>query len=361
MKASVNDGMILLDTVPTFLLGFYYETKERKPVHVAEGLEKMGKAGFNLVTSNMRLGDDEFRTVLDLARKHRLYVIGEDKQFVAQTAKFSPHEALLGWIISDDAGDHDTSEEIRRYHQEFKAKFPQLLSYLSVSSWSKKARENAACADLIGGQCYPIDYPFANAPLGLPNRLYEAYHVFAEGTREAFWHGKPAIANVQAFDWGTDRSVAGKMGPAPIEVRNMAWQAIVAGQKGILFYSYDVGKTGVRHDAGLWQACAGFSQDLTNCGLRDTLARYRPNVLTTKDPDVIATIWEPPKTRPVIVVNTSKWESRKVVLKLPYGTLPKLQVRLGKASIVDAEIVVELPPAEVAVFTLPENINENQR
>lgn len=342
------DGELVLRGVPTFLLGFYYETRERTVAQVAEGLDKMGQGGFNAVFSNPRLGEAEFKTLLQRAHDLGLVVLGEDEPFLGNLEKFAAHPALLGWCISDDAGDHATPDEIVAHHEQLKKRLPNHLTYLSISGWSKKIEENAWPADLIGVQCYPVDYPFNNATPGLPNPLSEAYFVFAQTAREAYWHKKPAIANVQAFDWGTDRSAVGKLGPAPLELRNMAWQAVAAGVKGILFYSYDTGNAGVRHDPALWEVCQQFATELLP--LCSTLATHRPTVLPTGDREVIGVVWKTPMAMDILVVNTSKWNKKTITLRLPTEFKGDGKSLLGNLKRTANQLVGELLPLEIAHY-----------
>jgi hypothetical protein len=344
--STVADGKILLAGIPTFLLGFYYETRERTTPQLIELLDKLGASGFNALHSNPRRGEAEFRELLQRAHDQGIHVIGEDVPFLENLEKYADQPALLGWSVSDDAGDHATPEEIAAHHLTLQKRFPNHLTYLSISGWSKKLAENAWPADLIGVQCYPVDYPFENATPGMPNPLYEAYHIFHQAAREALWHGKPAIANIQAFDWGTGRSVTGKQGPTPLEVRNMAWQAVVAGVKGVLFYSYDTGATGVRHDPALWDACAQFARELRP--LSQVLAQYRPTVLTTQERGVVAVRWVTERFVDTIAINTSKWEKKSLSLSLAAKFEGKTENFLGKLTRVEDDLKGELSPLEVA-------------
>ena len=323
----IDEGKILFSGVPTFLLGFYYETRKRTTQQLVELLDKLGESGFNTLHSNPRLGEEEFRDLLQRAHHQGIHVIGEDLPFLENLEKYAHHSALLGWSISDDAGDHATPEEIAVHHHALRKRFPEHLTYLSISGWSKKLAENAWPADLIGVQCYPVDYPFGNATPGMPNPLYEAYHIFHQAAREAFWHGKPTIANVQAFDWGTGRSVTGKQGPTPLEVRNMAWQAVAAGVKGVLFYSYDTGDTGVRHDPALWESCAQFARELNP--LRKVIAQHRPTVLPTGERGIVAVRWTTEQFVDTIAINTSKWDKKSLSLPPPAMLGGKTESLLG--------------------------------
>ncbi len=341
-----NNGELLLSGAPMFLLGFYYETPERKANQVAEALEKMGHSGFNVVFSNPRLGETEFKSLLQQAHFYGIHVIGEDLPFVENEAKYSASPALLGWSIADDAGDHAPPEEIAARHRELKAHFPKHLTYLSISSWSKNIAENAWMADLIGIQCYPIDYPFPNPSPGMPNPLYEAYHVFQKAAREAYWHDKPAIANVQAFNWGEVKGQSGKRMPTPLEVRNMAWSAVAAGVKGLLFYSYDAGRSGVRHDPAVWRICQQFAREFKP--LQSVAAAHRPTPLPTGDREVVAVRWATAKSIDFLIINTSTNTKKTVSLQLQAGTKGKMEYFLGDMRRTEHTLTGEVPPTEVA-------------
>ena len=326
-----SDGILLVDGTPTFLLGFYYESRNRTTEETRRALEKMSDAGFNTVYLNTLGRLDEFKHVLDMAAQVGMHVVAEGPRWEETVTRLGNHPSLLAWSVGDDMGDHDPAEAIAAKTHEVHRLVPGLLTYGSVSGWSRRWEENAHTVDLVGGQSYPIDYPFGNRPPGIAHPHTEPYHVFARGARAAAWHGHPAIANVQAFSWSEQRSNV-PVWPSGSEVRNMAYQAVAAGAKGVLFYTWE-GKQGPSQGEELWEACRRMSTELPS--LIPEVATSRPVPMHTQDAEVFAAYWPSEDGLLLLVVNTSKWEVEEVELRLPEGIEGTLRQVVG-----DGESVV---------------------
>jgi hypothetical protein len=294
-----------------FPLGFYHVSHRRTSQQRLEALQDIAAAGFNIIHAGCGNLDD-YNDFLDEAERLGVYVITEfnDIDYHLVVKKFANKAAVIGWNIADDAGDHKTKAQILDMQKQVKALDPRHYTYVSVSNWSKKWAEFADAGDLIGGQSYPIGYPFKNKPKGLPNTLIEVNHVFNIGQKEATKHGRPVIANIQVFKWDN------KQLPTSKEVYNMTYQSLLAGVKGILFFAYDDGGENQIHANGkLWDLLKSVAPELNK--LSPVLIDGTLTKLNTKNEQLLAGQWKYQNSLYVIVANTSQTKTIATSMTIP--------------------------------------------
>ena len=292
-----------------FPLGFYYRLSAN-PERRIDALQNIANAGFNCIFAAWdKL--DAYDLFLDQAQRRDIQIITELKGANVDTVKyFKDKPAAFGWGIADDAGDHQSSIEILADHNKIKAIVPQDYTYISVSGWSRKWSQYAHSADLIGGQYYPIDYPFDNRIAGLPNELISVYHVFNSGRTEADKHQRPVIANLQTFRWkGKGRW------PTSKEVYNMTYQALLAGVKGIIFYTYDDNESSIMENPELWNSVKSLVPEIKQ--LTPILLNGKFKKLETNDPELLAGKWTYQNKVYLVAINTSSSKTLPINLKIP--------------------------------------------
>lgn len=296
------------DDQPFFPFGFYCSSFN--PNQRMEALRNIAAGGFNTIFifwDNL----DDYGAFLDEAKRLGVHIITELRgdSHLAIVNQFKDKSAVLGWGIADDAGDHQSSDEILAFHRQVKAADSKHYTYVSVSNWSKKWAGYAHVADLIGGQSYPIGYPFNNRPKNLPNDLSEVNYVFNLGRSAAHKHNRPVIANLQTFSW------EGQRWPTPHEVYNMTYQALLSGVKGIIFYIYDDGESRIREHPDVWNMLKSLVPEIKKLSpalLEGTFTR-----LNTQLSDLFAGQWTYGNIIYVVVLNTSRTKTRQVSLPIP--------------------------------------------
>lgn len=294
-----------------FPLGLYHVSHRLTSQQRMEALRDIAAAGFNVIHAGCSNLDD-YNKFLDEAERLGVYAITEfnDVDYHVVVKKFANKAAVLGWNIADDAGDHKTKAQILDMHRQIKAIDPRHYTYVSVSNWSKKWAEFADAGDLIGGQSYPIGYPFKNGPKGLPNTLIEVNHVFNIAQKEAAKHNRPVIANLQVFKWDNKRL------PTSKEVYNMTYQSLLTGVKGILFFAYDDGgKNQIHANDKLWERLKSLAPEINK--LSPVLREGTLTKLNTKNEQLLAGEWKYRNSLYVIVVNTSPTQTIATSMTIP--------------------------------------------
>lgn len=310
---AIQVNSIKINEKPFFPLGFYHISFQLEIQKKMEALRDMAAAGFNTIHASCN-DLNEYNTFLDEAERLGVYVITEFKgtEPLDVVAKFKNKPAVLGWSIADDVGDHENSYQILEIHKKIKAIDPKHFTYISISSWSKKWDDYAHVADLIGGQSYPIGYPFNNRPKKLPNHLIEVNYVFNKARTAADRYQHPVIANLQTFSWKESHF------PTPDEVQNMTYQALLSGVNGILFYTYEDRENRIKEHPDVWNRLKLIRAEINKMSPVLLLGTVRK--LNTKWNDVLANLWTYRNIIYVVIINTSQTETRQVSLLFPFQT-----------------------------------------
>ena len=330
-----------------FPLGFYYRLSVN-PERRIDALQNIANAGFNCVFAAWDKLDG-YDLFLDEANRRDVQVITELKGANVDTVKyFKDKPAAFGWGIADDAGDHQSSAEILAAHNRIKAIVPQDYTYISVSGWSRKWSKYANSADLIGGQYYPIDYPFDNRVAGLPNELISIYHTFNIGRTEAAKHRRPVIANLQTFRWkGKGRW------PTSKEVYNMTYQSLLAGVKGIIFYTYDDNESSIVENPELWNSMKSLVPEIKQ--LTPVLLNGKFKKLETNHPELLAGQWTYQNKVYLVAINTSSNKAYPITMKTPRPTIVAKPLFPGRPSGLKAQngnVKGVIQPTDVHVYEL---------
>jgi len=246
-----------------------------------ETLRKISAAGFNTVLSYGYGTDNGQGEYLDRAKKHNLNVIyslkgmypkkrdGNMDYFLSLSRnlinRWKLHDALLAWYINDELNEA-WIPHIKRLYQVVKENDPDHPAY-QVLYQENILSKYMDITDVIGMDSYPIgiaenlSQTIRRANLSVNTSL--AFRQSA-GVPKGVWH----VA--QIMDWSTYK----KMKPTPPsldEMRNLAYQAIISGAKGLLFYSYfdlmketgkSAGESPERFRAKRWQDIATMCTEL---------------------------------------------------------------------------------------------------
>ncbi|WP_193198739.1 hypothetical protein [Nostoc sp. MG11] len=348
-----SNSTIRIKGKPFFPFGFYHESYNLTFQQLIQAVRDLAAAGFNTIFASCD-NLDNYGVFLDEAERVGVFVITSFNvdDPLAVVKKFKDKPAVLGWGIADDVGDHETRNEILAFHKQIKAIDPKHFTYISISGWSRKWLGHSNIADLIGGQSYPISYPFNNKPKGLANDLSTVHHVFNIGRFEANKYNRPVIANLQTFRWEEGRW------PTANEVYNMTYQALLAGVKGILFYTYEGYKdNSIRQKPDVWSRVKSIVPEinrLTPVLLEGTLTK-----LDTKFDDVLAGQWIYGNSVYLVVLNTSQTETRQVVITIPTpakgSAQPLFSGRPSGMRFQDGKLRGFIKPEDVHIYQLSQS------
>ncbi len=154
----------------------------------------------------------------------------DERPFIeSRVSQFRDHPALLAWYLNDELGLEylPRLEAHQQWLEELDPHHPTWVVLYQVEQVNQYART----FDVIGTDPYPI-------PEYSSRRAAAWTRQTVQGVRGA----RPVWMVPQVFNWGTYRSdpqeKAGLRPPTLAEMRSMAWQCLVHGAKGLIFYSF---------------------------------------------------------------------------------------------------------------------------
>lgn len=303
-----RNGTTIISGKPFFPFGFYNVAWYSTTQQLIQDIQGIADAGFNTVHASavdpMRYG-----TVLSQAQRLGIKVITEPgtKDLATQ---FRSSSSVLGWNIADDVdnGKHPIGS-VNFQNRVIKSVVPQHLTYISGFT-DKLPKYFFNSADVLAMQSYPINF-------GRENEISATYPQISLLTRALQSCGRAAYANLQAFSWSTAQpQIQGLRAPTAQEARNMTYQAIVAGTKGIIYYTYRDGSWNLPTNAPeLWQGIKALVPEIKTLSPYLLDGVFTP--MATGQSQVFAGWWQTQKQAILIVVNASYQPSGRVLLTLP--------------------------------------------
>ena len=327
------DGTLMINGEPFFPMGFYhlswYGTHEER----STALRDMAAAGFNLIQPQIGSDDTPF---LDEAAALGVYVqiggLGENWQQVVNTYK--DHPAVLGWYVGDDVEDNFTPEEIQARHDGVKALDPDHVTSIGMYD-PDRFGPYITIPDMACVYVYPVD----RRPLSRVDQVLSQ----ADAYDQPIW-GVP-----QAFAWPHERP------PTPVELRNMTYQMLINGVKGLLYYTYYDGVWDMEDHPDLWAELIAMVPEFEALS-SVYMAGTRTKINDTGAWDVFAAEWRYRLHSYIVVVNTSHDHTRNVSITLPLGTpgelRPMFAGRPDGLVYADGVLSGSIAPLEVHVYEI---------
>ena len=235
--AAVVNGRVEIDGKPFFPFGFYHVTHAGTEANLYNTLNLVSSAGFNTLHAGTVYPIDHGR-FLDTAAQQGVRVITEfgnsPEKLTQLITNYGGKPAVLGWNVADDVDDGTkTHDQVLALYNQAKTSDPRHLPYISGFHTPNQPGPGGVTivtfmdvTNLLGMQRYPISY-------GPVRIVWQANAGIVDAARP---RGLPVIANLQAFNWND--STNGNRFPTPAEGRNMTYQAIAAGVKGIIYYTF---------------------------------------------------------------------------------------------------------------------------
>lgn len=230
---TIVKGITTVNGKPLFPFGFYHVSWQSTAAERIKAMQNIAKAGFNTihVSSTTDINDQSsYGDFLDQSAQKGIYVITEQQINLQNVVKEFKHKpAVLAWNIADDVNDgKQTPHDIRQLHHKIKSLDYKHITY--ISGYSDEIYKFGNISDIIAMQSYPI---------GNNDEISSTYRrvSLTRETVEPF--NGTVYANIQAFAWSDSQErIKHLVIPTFNEVRNMTYQALVAGVKGIIYYTY---------------------------------------------------------------------------------------------------------------------------
>jgi hypothetical protein len=245
-----SDGGIVLDGERTFLQGLYAAPNG------PDGLKRAAAAGFRLISSPAK------KEALDQAKSNGLrcwVTVGSDPARIRETVgALRKHPAVMMWETEDEPsyqwkkpGARVSPEVIRKAYALLKQLDPERLVYLNhapVNLVSTLKAYNPG-GDVLATDIYPV----------VPHGIRELYGLWPDGRqgdllnthisqvgdyadklRQVAGPARATMMVLQAFAWENlrekDKDRAMVLYPTHAQLRFMAWQSIVHGADGLLWW-----------------------------------------------------------------------------------------------------------------------------
>ena len=274
------------------------------------------------------------------------------KQFIDKINEFKDHPNLLGWYIDDEMS-ICFNKYLRNRTNSIHQLDPNHPSF-TVLCYPGESNDLMNTTDVIGIDNYPIGAGIIRDILYVNDMTYKEV-----------LKAKLYISVIQIFDWAfLKRNYGGEPDykscpPTLQEMKSMSWQGLVAGAKGLLFYS-------------LWEF---IEQDKSNVEERwkdvikftDEIWKYKDVILSIDKVDKIEYItnynvsfrqWKYNKTNYIAIVNLERSkESFKINLLKDYRI--KKEFGLGNYKKKGAELIFNLEPIDVIMISFSENSKSN--
>ena len=233
-------GRCIVEGKPFFPLGMYWGSVNEKHLDI------YAKSAFNCLMPYGRPSREQ----MDGIQRRGLKVIYSIKDFYAGTKwcpkfiknrederpqvekvvrQFKDHPALLAWYLNDELPWTmiDRLAAHQSWIEELDPDHPTWVVLYQV----ERVRSYLSSFDVIGTDPYPIPRKPAGTALDWVQR-----------TRKGTFGCHAAWQVPQVFDWSTYKKPAeGEMPyrpPTLLEMRSMAWQSVIGGANGLVFYSW---------------------------------------------------------------------------------------------------------------------------
>ena len=258
-----DDGMTTINGKRTLVIGSYTPVRtETKTSHLALYRE-MAEAGWNVIGGSARDLDDAQEAGLMMMLNGGLInpkdVKGSSRKLAERIARTKNHPALFMYSAVDEPAWTWMKAEQRvkadltiQSYEVMKKADPNHLVYMNhspVNLVSTMREYNAAC-DIIAMDIYPviphgIRVQYALNDDGLQGDLNNPYlsqvGEYVDKMREVAGPNRPLLIVLQGFSWemlrgGNDRKLNLRIYPTYGQSRFMAWQTLIRGANGIMYW-----------------------------------------------------------------------------------------------------------------------------
>ncbi len=310
-----------------------------------EDLPKIVELGFNCCQA-WGTREEKARNFLDEAQRLGVKVILEMSSFLRGktdlegmrkiVTAFEEHPALLTWYTVDEPrGPMLTG--CRAAYTMIREIEPDHPVYLVMCSPGEFDRFGAV-TDILAVDPYPIPHSSVNRVADWMKRAQAA----VRGRR-------PVWMIPQAHNQLAYRDKTKGRGPTPVEERNMVYQGLIYGAKGIIYYPWDDGPCGLTHDPALMAAVKQINAELAQLGPR--LLTYERKLLPADSlPESVHAASFTGKTE--VLVLAANGRSERVTLRLPLAGATQAEVLFEgrKLAVEDGGLEDDFEPLAVHVY-----------
>lgn len=304
-SVKIVNGITIVNGKPFFPFGFYHVSWKSTAQDLMEDMREIAAAGFNTIHASAT-EVKSYDLFLNEAARLGIYVFSEQGiGLLNMIDSFKKKPAVLGWSIADDVDNGKLlPEEVLKMHQQAKLADPNHITY--ISGYSNKIKRFGNCADAIAKQSYPI----GNGD----DEISSTYDRISLARSAVTPYNKAVYANVQSFSWTSKNTNNFVRIPTFDEVRNMTYQALLAGAKGIIYYTYHDSNWHLSSYPTLWAGMKTLVPEIK--AISSLLLNGVLNTIDVRSGKVVAGMWTEPNQSLIVIVNRS-YETQKVSIAIP--------------------------------------------
>jgi len=322
---------------PFFPMGMYIVSWKHKGTGpILENMRAIAAGGFNMVHVGART-DEEFQKILAEAKRLKLMVIPEGKP-AYQPEKYRGNQSILAWNPGDEPdGGGKKPKDVAKAVEAFREKDMSRPTYMTLCV-PRTYDQYAKIADILAPDPYPIG-----------TRKISSVSEYLEKLQQVVGNSKPIWAIPQAFGGYDNWRV-----PTPEEERNMTYQCLIHGSRGLVYYTYFDGRFEMEKHPELWDMMKQLAKEVRE--LSPLFLAGSPEVVRRAgvEKQILFLLKSFDKRQYLIAVNLSQEQADvKITLpKLYQGTL--LEVFTGsQVKISNNNIELSFPPLGVCVYAVP--------
>ena len=304
-----EDHVLLENGKPFFPLGFYdvsWMVPVEQRLRMAQDIAQWGYNTIHVGIQGPENKGDGYGAFLDSCARLGVRVITEfSGDPLPVIEKYRGKPAVLGWNPGDEPAPKGiTPQEMFRRYDNFKQIDPDHIAYTVICVPSQYANY-AAGTDVLA----PDPYPVPRRPFDDVYRRFKEAKAAANKVDTALW------AVGQAFGGQKyDKKGAWPRCPDAREFRGMSYLALMAGVKGIIYYTYYDGSFDILKAPDLLEAVKAFPAELR--GLIPFVLDGKGELLAEDKDGVYAMAWTRGSERRLVVVNARDKEAE---VSLPFA------------------------------------------
>ncbi len=304
-----EDGTALVAGKPFFPYGWYHVSWSFTPEDRLEFLRSVAAGGFNTVHASLKQ-IDEWDPFLAAAEQLKVKVITEFGVDMEQAIKrYRERAAVLAWNPGDepDGQGVEPAAMLERHHgiKDWDATVPTFMTLCQPQQYSRYVH----AAEVIAPDPYPITSATATTD--------PVYSLLTQAQAEAWKYGRPIWAILQCFGYDGKPGSGPWLIPSFAQVRNMTYLALLAGAKGVLYYTFRDTGFDMAKQPELWAGMTTLPAEIQR--LEPWLLNGQRLPLETGRNDVYAGVWTLAGKTVACVVSSARTESRELSLALPAG------------------------------------------
>lgn len=346
-RVLVNRGKLYVEGREFFPLGMYHVMHNLPPARQIEGLRAVAAGGYNSIYTYVYEDPQTAQKLFQEADKLNIWVIGEGHGVdPLLEAGPSPRRALA-WVTKDEPELWAIPpSKVAEVHMHLRKADPQVPTYTVVAT-KNRIKDYTFASSLIITDPYPlIRVP---AGQGSPLRPAPVYLEMVELVACAAAADSVPIAVLSCHGYEPQQI------PTYQQVRNQAWQSLVAGVRGLIFYTFEdylrppTAGYQLEKFPELYQGMMTLPAEINP--LMPLLLEAKRTELLRGEDQVVASFWVNDNEAMLALVNISG-ETKKVRLDIPsVGELSLVPDTVTPSLKIDGQTLSgELAPLEITTL-----------